>query len=401
MGRSKAIARSIARAITGTSGLAKRRSSNSNPLRLILSLFSLFFSIHQLILQKIRPADFANLRRNHWDVEDNDYYDSFQPPQDGDKPEESLTSIGDMGFSGSTFYSTKDQKYLVKSVPRHSEHSFFRQDLLTPYVEYMATHPRSLLVRICDFLGASGYSIGRILRLAPSHHIVMENIMYGRGRSESQKRGDVDVDWEDWDLKPTSYFYPERDIADGALTSEATKSQLADEFHDKIRLSKEQADEFFRCLEEDTRLLAEHGAVDYSLFLVRMQTTASTSTPSGSGQGQGNRPDPAAAPSSSEAVLEEVAPPTEGPSVPPGPPSWRTGIASADGKYIYRASILDFFWAKHKLQPMVMTVLIKLWNLLISKQGPMSITTTPEEYRQRFLKMCRSYVEVVGELSVE
>ncbi|KAL0472924.1 phosphatidylinositol-4-phosphate 5-kinase domain-containing protein [Neurospora intermedia] len=302
-----------------------------------------------------------------------------------------------------TFYSTKDQKYLVKSVPRHSEHSFFRDDLLTPYVEYMATHPRSLLVRICDFLGASGYSIGRILRLAPSHHIVMENIMYGRGRrsDESQKRGgdvDVDVDWEDWDLKPTSYFYPERDIADGALTSEATKSQLADEFHDKIRLNKEQADEFFERLEEDTRLLAEYGAVDYSLFLVRMQTTTSTSTPSGSSPGQ--EPDAAAASSSSEAVteavLEEVAPPTEGPSVPPGPPSWRTGIASADGKYIYRASILDFFWAKHKLQPMVMTVLIKLWNLLISKQGPMSITTTPEEYRQRFLKMCRSYVEVVG-----
>lgn len=227
--------------------------------------------------------------------------------------------------------------------------------------------------------------------------------MYGRGRrsDESQKRGgdvDVDVDWEDWDLKPTSYFYPERDIADGALTSEATKSQLADEFHDKIRLNKEQADEFFERLEEDTRLLAEYGAVDYSLFLVRMQTTTSTSTPSGSSPGQ--EPDAAAASSSSEAVteavLEEVAPPTEGPSVPPGPPSWRTGIASADGKYIYRASILDFFWAKHKLQPMVMTVLIKLWNLLISKQGPMSITTTPEEYRQRFLKMCRSYVEVVG-----
>ncbi|KAK3399163.1 hypothetical protein B0T20DRAFT_193020 [Sordaria brevicollis] len=379
MGRTKTIARSIARAITDTSGLAKRRSSSRNPLRLILSLFSLFFSIHQLVLQKIRPADFANLRRNHWDVEDGEYYESFKP-QDGDKPEESLSSIGDMGFSGSTFYSTQDQKYLVKSVPRHSEHSFFRDDLLTPYVEYMATHPRSLLVRICDFLGASGVSIGRIFRLAPSHHIVMENIMYGR--SEAKKRGDVD--WEDWDLKPTSYFYPERDIADGALTSEATKSQLADEFHDKIRLTKKQADEFFKCLEEDTALLAEHNAVDYSLFLVRMHTPA----------GQDNNPDPAAA-SSSEAVEEVV--PTEGPSVPPSPPSWRTGIASADGKYIYRASILDFFWAKHKLQPQVMTVLIKLWNLLISKQGPMSITTTPEEYRQRFLKMCRSYVEVVGE----
>ncbi|KAK3495236.1 uncharacterized protein B0T23DRAFT_412103 [Neurospora hispaniola] len=284
--------------------------------------------------------------------------------------------------------------------PTPLEHSFFREDLLTPYVEYMATHPRSLLVRICDFLGASGYSLGRILRLAPSHHIVMENIMYGRGQFEAKKRGGGDnaVDWEDWDLKPTSYFYPERDIADGALTSEATKSQLADEFHDKIRLSKEQADEFFKCLEEDTRLLAEYGAVDYSLFLVRMHTT--TSTPSGSGPGQ--EPDAAAASSPeavSEVVLEEVAPPTDGPSVPPGPPSWRTGIASADGKYIYRASILDFFWAKHKLQPMVMTVLIKLWNLLISRQGPMSITTTPEEYRQRFLKMCRGYVEVVEESS--
>lgn len=203
------------------------------------------------------------------------------------------------------------------------------------------------------------------------------------GRSEAKKRGDVD--WENWDLKPTSYFYPERDIADGALTSEATKSQLADEFHDKIRLTKEQADEFFKCLEEDTALLAEHNAVDYSLFLVRMHTPA----------GQDNNPNPAAASSSSEAVEEVV--PTEGPSVPPSPPSWRTGVASADGKYIYRASILDFFWAKHKLQPRVMTILIKLWNLLISKQGPMSITTTPEEYRQRFLKMCRSYVDVVGD----
>ncbi|KAH7632039.1 hypothetical protein B0T09DRAFT_113737 [Sordaria sp. MPI-SDFR-AT-0083] len=376
MGRSETIARSIARAIIDTTGFAERRSSNRNPLRFILSLFSLFFSIHQLILQKIQPTDFANLRRNHWSVEDDDYYQSFH--QEGDKPEESLTSIGDMGFSGSTFYSTKDQKYLVKSVPRRSEHSFFREDLLTPYVEYMATHPRSLLVRICDFLGASGYSIGRILRLTPSHHIVMENIMYGR--SEAKKRGDVD--WEDWDLKPTSYFYPERDIADGALTSEATKSQLADEFHDKIRLSKEQADEFFKCLEEDTKLLAEHNAVDYSLFLVRMHTPP----------GQDNNPDPKAA-SSSEAVEDIM--PTEGPSVPPSPPSWRTGVASADGKYIYRASILDFFWAKHKLQPQVMTVLIKLWNLLISKSGPMSITTTPEEYRQRFLRMCRSYVEVV------
>ncbi|KAK1756305.1 hypothetical protein QBC47DRAFT_379685 [Echria macrotheca] len=368
MGRQERIARSVVRAILNSTGVEGRPR---NPISWILAVISVFFSLYQLALRKIRPADFANLRREHWKVDDDDYVNSFRPRED-DKQEQALSAIGDMGFSGSTFYSTADQKYLVKSVPRYSEHSFFRDDLLTPYVEYMATHPRSLLVRICDFLGASGFSIGRILRLAPSHHIVMENIMFGRQLAKD--RGEVD--WEDWDLKPTSYFYPERDIADGALTSEATKNQLADEFHDRMILTREQADTFFASLEEDTRLLAAHNAVDYSLFLVRMRTPER---------------DAEEDPGSSQMV------PTNPPSVPPDPPSWRTGVASADGKYIFRAAILDFFWAKHKIQPRIMTLLVTLWNVLISRQGHMSITTTPDEYRERFMKMVRGIVVVRDE----
>ncbi|KAK0630906.1 hypothetical protein B0T17DRAFT_234780 [Bombardia bombarda] len=369
MGRQEAIARSIALAITSTNGNSANKRSQ-NLLATLLAFFSALFSLYQLALRKIRPADFANLRRNHWDVGDDDYADSFQPGE-GAKKEEALSSIGDMGFSGSTFYSTADQKYLVKSVPRHSEYSFFRDDLLTPYVQYMASHPRTLIVRICDFLCLSGASLGRALGLAPSHHIVMENIMYGR--EQTKKRGSAD--WEYWDLKPTSYFYPERDIANGALTSEATLSQLADEFHGKIMLSQQQADDFFSNLEEDTKLLAEHNAVDYSLFLVRIKVPRQATD---------------LVPSST--ALDMV--PIDPPSVPPSPPSWRTGVESPDGKHIFRAAILDFFWAKHKLQPIFMTVLIKLWNLLIFKHGPMSITTTPDEYRDRFLKMCRGIVEV-------
>jgi hypothetical protein len=234
----------------------------------------------------------------------------------------------------------------------------------------MATHPRSLLVRICDFLAASGPSLGRILRCAPSHHIVMDNIMYGH--DEARKRGEAE--WEHWDLKPTSYFYPERDIAGGALTSEATKDQLADEFHDKIILRREQADEFFSSLEADTKLLAEHNAVDYSLFLVRMSV---------------ERPSAFSEPPTADSSII----PSEPPSVPPSPPNWRTGMPSADGKHVFRASILDFFWAKHKMQPILMTLLIKLWNVLVFKHGHMSITTTPDEYRERFLRMVRGYVE--------
>ncbi|CAI4218945.1 unnamed protein product [Parascedosporium putredinis] len=170
-----------------------------------------------------------------------------------------------MGFSGSTFFETRDAKYLIKSVPRHSEHSFFKNDLLEPYEAHMASHHDSLLVRVFDFLGAVGPSIGRFLRLAPSHHIVMENILCGKGENDH----DDEVEWKTWDLKPTSYFYPERDIADGRLTSEATKDQLADTFNGKIILTKNEVQDFFSSLNADTEFLARHNAVDYSLFLVR------------------------------------------------------------------------------------------------------------------------------------
>lgn len=277
-----------------------------------------------------------------------------------------------------TFFSTSDQKYLVKSVPRSHEHTFFRDDLLDIYAAHVAAHPGSLIVRILDFLASSGWAIGHRLGLAPSHHIIMENILYGRG--EAKKAGKPD--WEQWDLKPTSYFYPERDIAEGKLTSEATKSQLADEFHEKLVLTKEQAEEFWRTLEEDTRMLAEANAVDYSLFLVRIQTE----TPA---EEVGKPLSSSSIPAEAEAIV-----PHEPPATPPGPPSWRTGIPSADGKYLYRAALLDFFWAKHKMQPRLMTLLINAYNKLIAHHGPMSITTTPLEYRERFLKLAHEIVEV-------
>lgn len=266
----------------------------------------------------------------------------------------------------------------MKSVPRHHEHTFFRDDLLDNYAAHMATHPHSLLIRICDFLASSGLAIGHQLGLSPSHHIIMENVMYGKEVAEGAGK----PEWEQWDLKPTSYFYPERDIAEGRLTSEATKSRLADEFNGKIVLTQKQAEEFWRSLEEDTRLLAQCNVVDYSLFLVRIQTKAPAQQVS----------DPSS--SSSPPREREELVPRDPPAAPPDPPSWRTGVPSVDGKYMYRAAILDFFWAKHKTQPRVMTFLVNAYNKLISRHGPMSITTTPEEYRERFLKLCHDIVEV-------
>jgi hypothetical protein len=216
----------------------------------------------------------------------------------------------------------------------------------------MQSNPASLLVRITDFLGLISTSIGSLLGLAPSHHLIMENLLHGQ---------QADSQWQTYDLKPMSYFFPERDIAGGKLASEATKSKLADEFNDKLRLSRHDADGFLSRLDKDTKLLAAHNAVDYSLMLVRI-------------------PLPSSRANDHQNPFDD-------------PPSWRTGIPSTDGKIVYRAVILDFFWAKHKVQPRVMTWLVNIWRV-IDDQGPMSITTGAEEYRTRFIDMCRGIIKV-------
>lgn len=95
MGRLQAIARSVVRAIVHG---AKKRSRS--PLAFILALISTIFSLYQLPLHKHRANVFEDLRRTHWKLDEDDYIDSFRPAEDG-KPEDVLSPMGDMGFSGS------------------------------------------------------------------------------------------------------------------------------------------------------------------------------------------------------------------------------------------------------------------------------------------------------------
>ncbi|KAI0475577.1 SAICAR synthase-like protein [Xylariaceae sp. FL0804] len=368
--RQKLIARSIVHAI-----LTVRYDGRSAHRPSILARALRLFRLYWLTFRLVQPDLFRALR-GVWEVEDEDYKASFGGGR------AALQALGDMGFSGSTFFATGDGAYLVKSVPRSFEHDFFKQDMLLPYADHMRAHPASLLVRITDFLESAHKSIGMLLGLAPSHHIVMENIKYGQNAANTSEPDDDAASgprWESWDLKPMSYFYPERDVAGGALASEATKSKLADEFPDKLRLAPDQAAAFMAQLEQDTRLLADCNAVDYSLFLVRIAAA--------------DAPDPASQPPlESGEVSSAPIPPAQPPFAPPGPPSWRTGITSRDGREVYRAAVLDFFWAKHTLRARAMTGLVRSYNL-IDEQGPMSITAESGEYRDRFLKMCRDMLE--------
>ncbi|KAI1770118.1 SAICAR synthase-like protein [Hypoxylon cercidicola] len=371
--RETLIARSIVYAILHTNDDGKP-ARNPSLLGRVLRLFYMYWLTFRLVRHDLFKA-----LRGVWGIQDGDYIASFNgKKQKQKKGKPTLMPMVDMGYSGSTFFHTSDSAYLVKSIPRHFEHNFFKNDMLLPYADHMQTNPSSLLVRITDFLESTHKSIGVVIGLAPSHHIIMENIMYGQ--DQEAQGGDAAPKWESWDLKPTSYFFPERDIAGGALASEATLSKLADEFHDKIRLSEADAAQFTLQVEKDTKLLADCNAVDYSLFLVRIPAA--------------NAPAAEVQPSlQADQTSAEPIPPAQPPFAPPDPPSWRTGVLSSDGKEVYRAAILDFFWAKHTAHAKAMTGLVRGYNL-IDDQGPMSITTDSTEYRDRFLKMCEEYVEV-------
>ncbi|KAF6524536.1 hypothetical protein ACKLNR_010635 [Fusarium oxysporum f. sp. zingiberi] len=315
--RSSRISGSIAKAISQRHGKSKKG---------IIKTIIAFFRLFRLLLTRYRSIDFLALRKEVWQLDEDEYHESFQT--DGEDNAE-LIPIGDLGYSGSTFFTTANEKYLIKSLPRRFEHDFFVKELLDP---------------ITDLVVSSQASIGGMIGAAPTHHIVMENLLYGKPKGDEGKK------WETYDLKPNDYFFPERDIADGALVPDSVIERLIDEFPDKVRVTHEAKQELISLLFADSALLASHNAVDYSLFLVRYP------------QGM------------------------EVPVVESDAGRWRRGVDDVDGKWTYRCVVLDFFWAKHAFQARALTKIVKIFNKVAHK-GPMSITADPEEYRERFMKM--------------
>ncbi|KAJ5662794.1 hypothetical protein N7462_011720 [Penicillium macrosclerotiorum] len=308
--------------------------------------FVAFFTFQRIKLVRFESQLFAKLRQDVWNFDENEYQASFHTTR-GQLP---LSAMGDLGYSGSTFFTTFDGHLVVKSLPRRFEHTFFQSDLLEPYCDYMREHPDSMLVWITDYIVSPYVTLGTIFGCTPAHHIIMENILCGKTEDPN---GD---NWETYDLKPIDYFYPERDLIPAPLISEATLSRLADTFNDKLHLWRADYESLWEAIEADTKFLQDANAVDYSIFLVRVPAT------------------------SNPTVLGRKSP-------------WRVGIPSADGQWKYRAVVLDFFWAKHKLHAQALSGVVQTFNV-VGRKGPMSITTTATEYRQKFLTMISEMIEV-------
>lgn len=162
--------------------------------------------------------------------------------------------------------------------------------------------------------------------------------------------------WEKYDLKPIDYFYPERDLFPDPLASNETINKLADKLEDKVRISHGDYKDLMAVLEADTEFLCSANAVDYSLFLVRFPAESQPGT-----VGRDNK--------------------------------WRAGVPSVDRKWKYRLVVLDFFWAKHMFRAQAMTGMVQMFNV-IGHKGPMTITTTAEEYRAKFLTMVDAMMEI-------
>lgn len=168
------------------------------------------------------------MRHGTWDIEEREYAESFRRPRSDSTQsghsrnwKADLIPLGDLGYSGSTFLITSNEKYLVKSLDRRFEYRFFMYEILPSYIDHMTTYPGSLLARVTDLLYATSTTLGGLLGLAPTHLIVMENLTHGKGLENDDT---LTAQWSTYDLKPDSYFFPERDIADGNLAPESVKT---------------------------------------------------------------------------------------------------------------------------------------------------------------------------------
>jgi hypothetical protein len=93
--RDRLISTSILRAIFRT---GSEPDDEKAPLGLFARILA-FFAIFQLALSRYRAKVFRKLRNQIWQVEEEEYMESFRSPSKSKRTD--LVAIGDLGYSGS------------------------------------------------------------------------------------------------------------------------------------------------------------------------------------------------------------------------------------------------------------------------------------------------------------
>ncbi|KAG6078599.1 hypothetical protein E4U16_001567 [Claviceps sp. LM84 group G4] len=364
--RSNGVANAISRALDNQNNRQVKTWGKS--MRDFFGLVSLY----HLDLTRRQYADFHVLRHDFWDIEEDQYTRSFQPsanhaaegPRPSDRSQEHIPSLESavyLGYSDSSLLHTSDGKYLVKSLNRSRENDSIVNELFDSYTVHVKTHPSSLLARVTDVLYAPRATLGSILGIQSRHHIIMENLLRGLGHNRDGATDDVK--WETYDLKPDDSSSPEHDLADGAsLRSDEAVHGFVGEILDQVDAPPLVKQELIDILLEDTKFLARSNIADYSLLFARFPKAEVRSA------------------ATIEGEEDEIS------STVQVSPSWRSGVSSTDGKWIYRAVLLDFLWSTRKTCAKERTGLIGAFSSLFNKDRDL-IPTEPEEYRSEFMNV--------------
>lgn len=93
--RQRLISTSILRAIFVTKPVSNDETAQPGLLARLVA----FFSIFQLTLARYRDQIFKKLRHEAWQIDEEEYVESFRSPSKGKRTD--LKSVGDLGYSGS------------------------------------------------------------------------------------------------------------------------------------------------------------------------------------------------------------------------------------------------------------------------------------------------------------
>lgn len=104
--RQRLISTSILRAIFVTKPVNNEEDAQPSLFARILAFFSFF----QLSLARYRVRIFKKLRNESWQIDEDEYTESFRSPTKGKRTD--LKSVGDLGYSGSVrIYGTNTLHY--------------------------------------------------------------------------------------------------------------------------------------------------------------------------------------------------------------------------------------------------------------------------------------------------
>ena len=160
-----------------------------------------------------------------------------------------MSLLGSTGKSGSFFFYSQDNKYLIKAIPQREYKSFKR--ILENYYFHLKAHKNSLITRIYGLHKIHFYKHSKFKKTL--YICVMENIL-----------ANFDKNTVLYDLKGSTY---KRSIEEEEKSSAPFKDNDFLKNNDKIVINKNKKMEILDIIKFDVDFLKKNGLIDYSLLI--------------------------------------------------------------------------------------------------------------------------------------